>query len=361
MADDKNTNQDPEEEREDQFDDDEDFGLPDLEYEELDDDDDFDDEMDVPDVSETDDTSQEEVPEITPEEPVTEPSADTTETPLEETSAEVDAGDATAEDEINLEDIDLSDIDSDMSDEELQKEIEKMEAEGIDLSEGGEESEFYEEESFEEFDEKTDPLTSVFGADDSSESSPGTGATTYGGQPFEDKVVYGGDSGDKKSFYRIVIIGSLVIIIVAVLFLVYSDPEADAEEQRTERVEQVPVEEPEPVVDTTAVESTPVESEPIETTPAPASMMPAGEITQLESATGKSYIIISSFIDEDLAMDHAKKLAADGESPIIIPPFRDYRFYRVAVAEFESFTDANNNLLSYQDRFGGEVWALRYQ
>jgi len=40
MAEDKNKNEDPEEDKKDIFDDEEDFGLPDLEYDELDDDED---------------------------------------------------------------------------------------------------------------------------------------------------------------------------------------------------------------------------------------------------------------------------------------------------------------------------------
>ena len=80
----------------------------------------------------------------------------------------------------------------------------------------------------------------------------------------------------------------------------------------------------------------------------------------MSEPTGKTYVVIGSFFDGDLAMDFAKELSADGKSPIIIPPFRDSRFYRVAIAEFNSFKDAQGGLESLKGEYGSDIWPLRY-
>jgi hypothetical protein len=86
----------------------------------------------------------------------------------------------------------------------------------------------------------------------------------------------------------------------------------------------------------------------------------AGMVTSLEQRSGKAYIIIASFIDGDLAMDHANDLADDGKSPYVIPPFNNGMYYRVAIAEFNNFADATSNLGSYKEEFGTDIWTLRY-
>jgi len=80
----------------------------------------------------------------------------------------------------------------------------------------------------------------------------------------------------------------------------------------------------------------------------------------LSEATGKTYVVIGSFFDDDLANDYAEELSADGKSPIIIPPFGESRFYRVAIAEFNSFKDAQGGLESLKAEYGNDIWPLRY-
>ena len=360
----KKKNQDePEEEKDEQLNDDDDFGLPDLEFEELGDDDDFEDEDAVPEEPEEEVPIEEEMPieeeaeAPTEEEPIAEETPDVT----AEEESQPEAPEPEPAEEVELEDIDLGDIETEISDEELQEEMDKIEAEAPESSEAetSGSGEFYEAETFEEFQEKEeDTLTSVFGADDSSEP-PLTGTTfTSQGQEYRDQSVSSpGSPADKRNFGRIVVIGSIVITIIAAVFYIFYDGmgalggEGHVAESETP-VEQTPEPEPEPIQ-----EEPEPEPEPVVESPTPA---PAGEITQLEAQTGKSYVVIGSFVDDDLAMDWARKLAADGESPIIIPPFGNYIFFRVAIAEFDSFDAANNNLGNYSDKFGTNIWALRY-
>ncbi|MEQ9307524.1 MAG: SPOR domain-containing protein, partial [Marinoscillum sp.] len=87
---------------------------------------------------------------------------------------------------------------------------------------------------------------------------------------------------------------------------------------------------------------------------------PAGEVTRLSEKTGKTYIIVGSFFDDDIANDFAGDLSVKGRSPMVIPPFGESRFYRVAIAEFETFKDAQASLDGYKTEFGADIWPLRY-
>ena len=83
-------------------------------------------------------------------------------------------------------------------------------------------------------------------------------------------------------------------------------------------------------------------------------------MTKLDGRNGKAYLIVASFIDTDLAVDHANDLAKDGESPYVIPPFGKSKYSRVGIAEFDSFESATSQLESYRSKYSSDVWALRY-
>ncbi|WP_421895051.1 SPOR domain-containing protein [Marinoscillum sp.] len=347
MADDKNKNEDPEEERDDQFDDDEDFGLPDLEYDELDDDDD----EDLSDEEQEDALEEEIVPK----------------------DDDIDlSGD-------NLDDVELTAADLEDSDEpedwekELEKELED------ELKSDDETGGFYEEESYEEFEAQGEEqiAASVF-EDDSNDT--GFGATSEYTEETYEPSAYTASSGlvseedhesNKGKFVRTVVIGTLLFAAIAVVLLyLYSGDGEAPEEKKVAKVEQkAPAKKPEPEVKEVPKEEAPVkveEKKPVAVTkpkaqkPKPSTTLPAGEITKFDQATGKTYVIVGSFFDDDLATDYANKLAAEGKSPMVIPPFNDSRFYRVAIAGFDTFKDAQQSLDGYKSEYGSDVWTLRY-
>lgn len=322
----KNNNEDPEEEKDDQFDDDEDFGLPDLEYEELDDDEA---DGDREDIKETETPS--------PTEPV---------------------GEA---DEAESGGIEIDETETEDWERELEKELDEE-------LKSGEPVGYYEEESYEELEstgESESIENSVFSSDKPSEPDPTPKApepvkTTRPGfvpPPRYAKNTYDVDNS-KGNFARTVVIGTLAFALIAILFffLYEGDNEKEPVVQKVEqKAPPKKVEEAKPVVETPAE---PEPEPPARNTQANA--VTPGEITTLEQQTGKTYVIIGSFFDGDQANDFAQKLAKDGKSPMIIPPFRDYRFYRVSVAEFNSFKDAQANLDSYKSEYGEDIWPLRY-
>jgi len=86
----------------------------------------------------------------------------------------------------------------------------------------------------------------------------------------------------------------------------------------------------------------------------------AGTTTMLSTATGRTYLIVSSFISEELARKHADTLMASGENPSIIPPFGQSSQYRVALFDYESLDEAQAALPQRREEYGSDAWLLRY-
>jgi hypothetical protein len=85
-----------------------------------------------------------------------------------------------------------------------------------------------------------------------------------------------------------------------------------------------------------------------------------GVYEALNSPTGRYYVVIASAVDGDLIMDHAKKLSKDGVSTKIIPPFGKFKFYRLTIAEGDSYAEAQDIAETKKADFGDAVWVLRY-
>lgn len=85
-----------------------------------------------------------------------------------------------------------------------------------------------------------------------------------------------------------------------------------------------------------------------------------GTIEVLNERTGLYYVVISSDIDDDLIMDFAKKLSAEGTSVKIIPPFGKKKFYRLTIGKFDTFVDAQANADQVKTKYGDAVWVIKY-
>lgn len=86
----------------------------------------------------------------------------------------------------------------------------------------------------------------------------------------------------------------------------------------------------------------------------------AGIVETVSSSTGRFYIIVSSSIDDDLAMDYANKLAQEGNNVKIIEHDTDkHLYYRVSVGDYAAREAAEAALASYSN-FGKGVWVLEY-
>ncbi len=243
----------------------------------------------------------------------------------------------------------------------------ELEYEALDDDEGNdedapaeEESAIYSSPSFDEpkgsSDEDDSKVSSIFDVEepDNEEIADVFGGTTPPAgtqQPF-----YGTeDDGDSaKSFTRIIIIGAVAFVLIGFAFLYWHHKDDDKKvvakaTPKEQKVEPKPLE-PKPE---------PVKAEPVKKAPAKP-VVSSGEVVTLTEKTGRSYVIVGSFFDGDLADDYGKKLINEGLNATVIKPFGKSRFYRVSISDFESYQEAVDEAEKAKSTYGGEVWALRY-
>ena len=85
-----------------------------------------------------------------------------------------------------------------------------------------------------------------------------------------------------------------------------------------------------------------------------------GTITNVRAPSNSYYVIVGSFIDDDLALDFANKLAEKGiNTTLIIPPQGQY-FYRVAVEQKNTLHDAHTKATTLPSEYGHDVWIMKY-
>ena len=88
---------------------------------------------------------------------------------------------------------------------------------------------------------------------------------------------------------------------------------------------------------------------------------PAGTIQTLSGRTGAYYVVVASSIDGDLIMDYAKKLSSKGVTSTIIPPFGKSSFHRLAVAEGDTYANAQATADGMKGGdYGNKVWVVKY-
>jgi len=112
---------------------------------------------------------------------------------------------------------------------------------------------------------------------------------------------------------------------------------------------------PEPVIE--EVIEPEVKTDPPELESAPKAI---GAISEISQPLDKYYLIVASFLDNDMAFDYAEKLILSGSNVIIILDFHVRYFTRVALLEYETLDKANVGLDKYKDEFDEQLWVLKY-
>ncbi len=202
------------------------------------------------------------------------------------------------------------------------------------------------------FDESRDDpkVSSIFDMEEPDQEEISNVFSGGGSSTVENKPIYESNGDDAKSFTRIIIIGAISFVLIGFGFLYWHHKDDDKKpvaqtQPKEQKAEPVPVKEPEPVKPA-------VVEEPVKTGPA--------EVVTLTDRTGRSYVIVGSFFDGDLANDYGQELAAQGISATIIKPFGKSKFYRVSIADYGTYTEAMDEAEKAKSSYGGEVWALRY-
>ena len=85
-----------------------------------------------------------------------------------------------------------------------------------------------------------------------------------------------------------------------------------------------------------------------------------GEISEISQPLDKYYLIVASFLDNDLAFDYAEKLILSGSNVILILDFNVRYFTRVALLEYENLDEANVGQDKYKNKFDEQIWVLKY-
>lgn len=85
-----------------------------------------------------------------------------------------------------------------------------------------------------------------------------------------------------------------------------------------------------------------------------------GVFEKLTERTGRYYVVAASAVDDDLLIDHAKKLGAKGVSTKLIPPFRKYKFFRLTIADADTFAAAQQIADSKKSEYTDALWVLKY-
>jgi hypothetical protein len=166
----------------------------------------------------------------------------------------------------------------------------------------------------------------------------------------EDGGSVAGYTPPKESSAPIIITLSIIVILACVAVYFFFLKDADPKESMAQQVAKDT---------TTYVVEKPVNADEIIEEPV-AQIKAEALINTLNTRSGRSYVIVGSFFDDDLAMDYAKQLKKKGTSSYIIPPFGKSKFTRVAVEETSSFADASSKANNLAGQYKEQPWPLKY-
>ncbi len=84
-----------------------------------------------------------------------------------------------------------------------------------------------------------------------------------------------------------------------------------------------------------------------------------GIINIITEPTGRYYVVVNSFVDEDLAMDYGETLAEQGIGSMILGPGPG-KFHRLALSDHESWNEAQVEADNMKSEYSDELWVLKY-
>ncbi len=86
----------------------------------------------------------------------------------------------------------------------------------------------------------------------------------------------------------------------------------------------------------------------------------AGMVATISERTGRFYVIISSSIDDDLAMDYASKLSQAGNNVKVVEHLIDkLTYFGVSLGDYDSWDQAVSASMEFSS-YGEGVWVLKW-
>lgn len=151
-----------------------------------------------------------------------------------------------------------------------------------------------------------------------------------------------------KNYSWLVMILVLAGILVAGWFYYSHSSNGEQPAEKKEAIVEEPI--PEPVPPVQEIIETPEEEVEIFT------------LTEIKSRGDRTryFLVVASFVDEDLAKDHAEKLHANKMNTFLIYPYGEIAYYRLAIGQFESFALAAQEIEKVKDNFKENLWVLKY-
>ena len=120
---------------------------------------------------------------------------------------------------------------------------------------------------------------------------------------------------------------------------------------------------PTPVVEEeTMDEQPPIVEEEVEQPPVPVEPEEENTLTVVTSRieNPRYFLVVGSFIDEDMATDYSKDLIQKGMSTYLVHPYGEIAYYRLAIGQFENFALAAVEMDRVQGDFKENLWVLKY-
>ncbi|EPR65419.1 SPOR domain-containing protein [Cyclobacterium qasimii] len=124
-----------------------------------------------------------------------------------------------------------------------------------------------------------------------------------------------------------------------------TSPEKEKAELSTEQVPSSAAPEEEAVIEEPVVEE---EKLPV-----------LSEINSQESAP-RYFLVVASFIDDDLARDYSNRLNKKGENTFLIHPYGKIHYYRLAIGQYENVDLALEAMEEVQEDYKENLWVLKY-
>ena len=85
-----------------------------------------------------------------------------------------------------------------------------------------------------------------------------------------------------------------------------------------------------------------------------------GVVETISSPMQRFHIVVSSSVDGDLAMDYATKISKEGHDVGVIQPYGDKKYYRVILGSYDTWQDAEAAVSSFSGTYGNGTWILKY-
>lgn len=127
----------------------------------------------------------------------------------------------------------------------------------------------------------------------------------------------------------------------------------------SDQASETPVAVEEPVLDNPAP---PAPVKPEEEVPVAKDPVTEPVLTEIDArgTSARYFLVVGSFIDDDLARDYSAKLNKDGLQTFLIHPYGDIHFYRLAVGQYENVDLALEAREASQEAYNENLWVLKY-